>query len=318
MSADEIVCRDLNAALGDWRGQGFQLESLYPADDPHTAILSRDGAKLRLTTRPGEPPLLDRLPSFQPEFVLTRGGASGQGRAGMRYRDLIPGRLGGRYIASHITIADGGPVADWVHYHAVAWQMIYVHSGWVRVVYEDQGEPFVMHPGDLVLQPPFIRHRVLESSPGLEVIEIGCPAVHKTLSEHDLALPNGVNAGRHFAGQRFLHHVAKRTPWTPYDGGEAQETAMLQATGGLGDVRIVRSTGASPIHFPGHDGELVFGFVLNGSARLEHREGLDLDAGDAFVIPPGEAWSVGDPSSGFMLLHVATGIMPERIPVETA
>ena len=53
--------------------------------------------------------------------------------------------------------------------------MIYVRRGWVRVVYEDQGEPFVMHEGDLVLQPPEIRHRVLESSPGLEVIEIGAP-----------------------------------------------------------------------------------------------------------------------------------------------
>jgi quercetin dioxygenase-like cupin family protein len=41
--------------------------------------------------------------------------------------------------------------------------MIYCHRGWVRVVYEDQGEPFVMHPGDCVLQPPGIRHRVLEA-----------------------------------------------------------------------------------------------------------------------------------------------------------
>ena len=84
----------------------------------------------------------------------------------MLYRDLIPGRLGGRYIASLISIPEGGPVADWVHFHRVAFQMIYVRRGWVRVVYEDQGEPFVMREGDLVLQPPEIRHRVLESSPG--------------------------------------------------------------------------------------------------------------------------------------------------------
>ena len=38
----------------------------------------------------------------------------------MLYRDLIPSRLGGRYIASHITIAEGGPVADWVHFHRIA------------------------------------------------------------------------------------------------------------------------------------------------------------------------------------------------------
>lgn len=41
------------------------------------------------------------------------------GRAGMRYRDLIPGRLGGKVICSQITIPDGGPVPDYVHYHHV-------------------------------------------------------------------------------------------------------------------------------------------------------------------------------------------------------
>ena len=66
--------------------------------------------------------------------------------------------------------------------------MIYVRRGWVRVVYEDQGEPFVMREGDLVLQPPAIRHRVLESSPGLEVIEIGAPAVHATFADHEMEL----------------------------------------------------------------------------------------------------------------------------------
>ena len=62
----------------------------------------------------------------------------------MLYRDLIPGRLGGRYIASHITIERGGPVADWVHYHQIALQVIVVRRGWVRVVYEGEGEPFVV------------------------------------------------------------------------------------------------------------------------------------------------------------------------------
>ena len=93
----------------------------------------------------------------------------GHGRAGMKYRDLIPGRLGGCFIASHIKIADGGPVPDYVHYHRIRFQMIYCLTGWVKVVYEDQGEPFVMRRGDCVLQPPEIRHRVLESSDGLEV-----------------------------------------------------------------------------------------------------------------------------------------------------
>src|SRR5204863_7610986 len=102
-------------------------------------------------------------------------GTSVAGRAGMQYRDLVPGRLGGRFIASQIRIPNGGPVADYVHYHRVRFQILYFRRGWVRVVYEDQGAAFVMHAGDCVLQPPTIRHRVLEASSELEVIEIGAP-----------------------------------------------------------------------------------------------------------------------------------------------
>ncbi|HWI75836.1 MAG TPA: cupin domain-containing protein, partial [Sphingomicrobium sp.] len=165
MKEIELVCTELAPALELLRGSGLRLDVIYPADSPHTAILTKDGATVRLTSEPGAP-LAESLAPFKPEFVLTRAGDdSGAGRAGMLYRDLIPSRLGGRYIASHISIPDGGPVSDWVHYHQVRFQMIYVRSGWVRVVYEDQGDPFVMEAGDLVLQPPEIRHRVLESSP---------------------------------------------------------------------------------------------------------------------------------------------------------
>src|SRR5205085_10663891 len=143
-------------------------------------------------------------------------------------------------------------------------------KGWVRVVYEDQGEPFVMNEGNLVLQPPGIRHRVLESSPGLEVVEITCPALHETFADHELELPTGRgDPERTFGGQRFLMHVAAHTPWTPFGSGEAQETAIRDATAGIADVRTVR--GAA--EFAGHDGELVFGFVLDGSATLEYRGG---------------------------------------------
>ena len=57
------------------------------------------------------------------------------------------------------------------------------------MVYEDQGPPFLMRAGDGVLQPPHIRHRVLECSDGFEVIEIGAPTEHATLVDHDMALP---------------------------------------------------------------------------------------------------------------------------------
>lgn len=307
MSRTDIECDDLNAALDHWRGKGFRLDSIYPADDPHTARLSRGAETLRLTARP-DAPEPGGLPPFAPQFLLTRsdGGAS-EGRAGMLYRDLIPGRLGGRYVASHITIPEGGPVSDWVHYHGVALQLIFVRRGWVRVVYEDQGEPFVMNEGDLVLQPPLIRHRVLESSPGLEVIEIGAPALHETFADHELALPNGDGAARTFDGQHFLRHIARQTPWTAFRGGEAQQSALMVATGSLADARVIRSGGAPQLDFPAHDGELVFGFVLDGTAKLHQCDDTDLAPADAFVILPAESWSLSEMSEDFRLLHITTG-----------
>jgi quercetin dioxygenase-like cupin family protein len=303
LSEREIVCADLKSAIDDLRRDGFRLDLIYPADDPHTAVLAKDDDSVRLTTRPGAEAPQDALPPFVPEFLFTRAnGSSGAGRAGMLYRDLIPGRLGGRYIGSLVSIPEGGPVADWVHFHRIAFQMIYVRHGWVRVVYEDQGDPFVMREGDLVLQPPEIRHQVLESSPGLEVVEIGAPAVHATFADHDLELPNGSDPERLFGNQRFLHHVAADTPWTPYCGGEAQETGMAEATHGLAEVRTVRRD----LSVAPHDGELVFGFVLKGSARLEYVDGFALGEGDAFVIPPGHPWRVTEASPDFRLLQVLT------------
>ena len=307
MSEVERVCTDLNAAIQALQGDGFRLDAIYPADDPHTAVLSRTAEQVRLTTNPGAARPPATLPPFRPEFIVTRAdGSAAQGRAGMLYRDLIPGRLGGRYIASQITIPAGGPVADWVHYHRVALQLIFVRRGWVRVVYEDQGDPFVMNAGDLVLQAPEIRHRVIESSPGLEVIEIGAPALHETFADHELELPNGRNPARTFGSQRFLRHVAAETPWTSFSGGEAQETALSEATAGLVQARMVRG---GPIDFPPHNGELVFGFVLDGSARLEFAEGIDLGSGDAFAIPPGEPWRLEPAVPDLRLLHVTTSVL---------
>ena len=307
MNERRIVCEDLDLAIDELKLEGFRLDVIYPADNPQCAVLS-SADETALVVTPEAPELPDRLPSFEAEFVLTRASEdSGQGRAGMLYRDLIPGRLGGRYIASHITIADGGPVADWVHYHRITLQLIYVRRGWVRVVYQDQGEPFVMNEGDLVLQPPLMRHRVLESSAGLEVVEVSAPAVHATFADHDLELPNGSNPGRVYGGQYFLHHVAADTPWTSADEGLAQDTQLEIASSGLAQVRTLRPRSGESLSFGGHRGELVFGFVLDGTATLDYRGRHEVGAADAFVIPPGQSWQLAHPSRDFRLLHVATG-----------
>jgi len=299
-SARSVVpCADLDAAIALYTQQrGFRLDMIMPADAPRIALVSRDGVTLRLEVSSDRdaPAVLHGDPR---EFVLRRAGdhaAWPQGRAGMQYRDLLPGRLGGCMIASHIRIPDGGPVPDYVHYHEVGFQMIYCRRGWVRVVYEDQGPPFVMQAGDCVLQPPTIRHRVLESSAGLEVIEVGCPAEHETWLDHELALPTPHrHPQRSFGGQRFVHHIAAGATWQL--GGDAgfefRDTGISAATGGVASVRVLRSM---PVATPEleaalqrHAGGVTFLFVLEGKLQIRGETlGMHaLQSDDACAIPSG-------------------------------
>jgi quercetin dioxygenase-like cupin family protein len=274
---------------------GFRVEMILPADAPRVAVVSGHGVTLRLeaeTEMAASPP-----PASSEEFVLSRmdAGEWKEGRAGMQYRDLIPGRLGGRFIASHIRIPGGGETPDYVHFHKVRFQMIYCKAGWARVVYEDQGPPFVLEAGDCVLQPPEIRHRVLESSAGLEVVEIACPAVHETHADHVMKLPTARTLPeRLYGGQRFVLHRASEAKWTPWilAGFESRDTGIAAATGGMATARIVRTareSAAIPDYAFRHTGEFFFLFILRGELTLDspaqgnHR----LQAGDSCVLPAG-------------------------------
>src|SRR6185436_15057334 len=123
------------------------------------------------------------------------------------YRDLTPDSLKSQVIASHIRLPFDGEVPDHVHFHKIDFQLIYCLKGRIKVVYEDQGPPFWLETGDCVLQPPEIRHRVLECTAAAEVIEITSPAEHETWVEHDIELPTAErNPDRDFNGQQFLHY----------------------------------------------------------------------------------------------------------------
>ena len=313
-----VRCADIDAAIAELtHEQGYRLDMIMPADQPRVAELSRGGERIRLEVDAIEPASPD-LPGHG-GFLLTRAGTQGDwtlGRAGMRYRDLIPGRLGGRFIGSHICIPDGGPVADYVHYHQVRFQMIYCLRGWVRVVYEDQGEPFVLHPGDCVLQPPTIRHRVLEASDGLEVLEIGGPAEHPTFREHALDLPTTHRQpARRYGGQGFVRHVAAEAHWLPSAraGLEYRDTGVAQATDGFADVRVFRSLQSNVAPQPCafvervEDCPLFFLHVLAGGLTLVG-DGVGsqvLGAGDSCVVPPGADGSlVARPGCEFLQVSV--------------
>lgn len=232
-----------------------------------------------------------------------------EGRVGMQYRELVPGELGGFLGASHIRIPEGGPVSDYVHFHEVSFQLIYCRAGWVRVVYEDQGPPFVLAAGDCVLQPPCIRHRVLESSPGLEVVEVSTPREHETRVEHGIALPTPVlRRERVFAGQRFVRHEREAAAWRPgrFDGFETRDLGIATATNGLASACVTRAGSARSADSRAHETALRFGFVLHGGLELEHDGARErVAAGDAFVLPAGVRHAFRASSPDLELLEVA-------------
>ena len=324
----------------------MRMDMIFPADNPRVAVFSGHGLRLRLDRAAKEAPGRIRLacedpegfaggkrdlvapngtrieivplappleiPATEHEFVVRRLRDRAPwviGRAGMHYRDLVPSRLGGAMIASHIRIPDGGPVPDMVHYHKVGFQLIFCYRGWVDVLYEDQGGKRRLTAGDCFIQPPEIRHRVLEASEGIEVIEIGVPADHITEIDHDMTLPTGrLDPDREWQGQKFVHNLAEGADWQPFriPGLVARDTTINENTRGVASVMVVRR-GEGDIPWAVHEGDILFGFVMEGAMVLEGegQEARALEPGDAFVIPPGMKTRFAQVSEDFELLEVA-------------
>ena len=272
-------------------------------------LVAPNGVKIELAA--SNPPL--PTPDLKPSLRINKFSDDAnwiKGRAGMRYRDLLPDRLGGYVIASHIHIPDAGPVPDYVHFHKVQLQMIFCYKGWVRVVYEDQGEPFVLNAGDCVLQPPEIRHRVLECSENLEVIEISLPAEHITYADHELELPTrDLNPQREFGGQKFVRHIAENAAWQAWDieGFECRDTGMEVATKGLANVKVVRTAGNISEQTLVQDSKFHFIFVLNGSMKFGvGKEDLEMFvSGDSLATTLRNQYTLIDCSDDLELLEVS-------------
>jgi uncharacterized RmlC-like cupin family protein len=98
-----------------------------------------------------------------------------------RYRDLGIAKATGGLAQAHV-IRLIPPCTDEVrkrHTHAVELQLIYVLKGWMKNEFEGHGEQ-LMRAGSCWLQPPNIKHTVLDYSDDCEVLEIIVPARFKT------------------------------------------------------------------------------------------------------------------------------------------
>jgi hypothetical protein len=100
-----------------------------------------------------------------------------------RYRDLGMSKATNGLLQAHVIrlIPPCDPaVVSKRHYHDVDVQMIYVLKGWIRSEFEGQGE-VTMGEGAAWLQPPRIKHIVLDYSDDCELLEIILPAEFKTV-----------------------------------------------------------------------------------------------------------------------------------------
>jgi hypothetical protein len=104
-------------------------------------------------------------------------------RSYAEYRDLSIADATGGMVRAHVIkmIPPCEPaVVSKRHYHEVDFQMIYVLKGWIKGEYEGHGV-VTMREGSCWLQPPRIKHAVLDYSDDCELLEIILPADFKTV-----------------------------------------------------------------------------------------------------------------------------------------
>jgi Cupin domain len=108
-------------------------------------------------------------------------------RTGLRgyaaYRDLGISDATGGMVQAHVIrfIPPCRPEeVSKLHYHDVDFQMVYVLKGWIKTEFDGEGS-IVMQSGSAWIQPPRIKHKVLDYSDDCEVLEIILPADFKTV-----------------------------------------------------------------------------------------------------------------------------------------
>ena len=316
-----IPVLDFGRSLAFYREElGFRLEMIRPADEPREAVIEKNGSKVRLFKASAEQvkqgPVLelesskdlsaiaqdpDGLPivclpkedfpgSFDAgpqKFQFMRATPEGwhQGRAGMEYRDLIPDRLNGQYIASHIHVKARTSLADQPHFHPIRYQMIYCLEGEASVSYQDQGPDIVFKAGDCLLQPPGIVHRVNTCSDGFQVLEICSPADHETWIAGESMFNPKKKLKKTYGNQYFCHSQGTRSRWQQSENHSKRSFDFGKATQSDFDPAILR------FHQKAHAINPVpcnrFFFLLKGGFRLEPPDHpvLSLQAHDCYVVP---------------------------------
>ncbi len=100
-----------------------------------------------------------------------------------KYRDLGMSKATGGMVQAHVIRFVPPCLPEEVsklHFHDVEFQMVYVLKGWIKTELDGQGA-VTMHTGSAWIQPPRIKHKVLDYSDDCEVLEIVLPADFETV-----------------------------------------------------------------------------------------------------------------------------------------
>ena len=100
-----------------------------------------------------------------------------------KYRDLGIAAASGGMVQAHVVRFVPPCLPEEVsklHFHDVEFQMVYVLKGWIKTEFDREGA-MVMQAGSCWIQPPRIKHKVLDYSDDCEVLEIILPADFKTV-----------------------------------------------------------------------------------------------------------------------------------------
>jgi Cupin domain len=100
-----------------------------------------------------------------------------------KYRDLGTSKATGGMVQAHVIRFVPPCLPEEVsklHFHDVEFQMVYVLKGWIKTELEGQGA-VTMQTGSAWIQPPRIKHKVLDYSDDCEVLEIVLPADFETV-----------------------------------------------------------------------------------------------------------------------------------------
>jgi mannose-6-phosphate isomerase-like protein (cupin superfamily) len=133
--------------------------------------------------KPGKPPKIHWGPqSFVASHLKDAAFKTGL-RSYAAYRDLNIEKATGGAVQAHVIRLLGKcdpKVVSIPHYHGVQFQMLYMLKGWMIGEYEGAGR-VKMTAGSCWIQPPGIRHQVIDYSDGCEMVEIILPAKFATV-----------------------------------------------------------------------------------------------------------------------------------------